>query len=243
MYIMSAVMNQSAPYQKDQFLLRFYILICYAILYFLEKRSVATHISLFYSLRNIFSIVRVQEDILFEKAKTQNRELGFLKIITKTYTLLYMDLSATYKWKDDYFLWLRFRVMLFSGRASWAASSHRAGYLPVFYLFSRYQYFHGTWVTIQITKLYAILYFFELKQKLFFAHEKRTSWEVKMAEISEVILSEEVRLSANVSFMTYFILKVQIGFCFVILHAKVVLHWQMFLLYKSWITQNMIRYP
>lgn len=107
MYIMSAVMNQSAPYQKDQFLLRFYILICYAILYFLEKRSVATHISLFYSLRNIFSIVCVQEDILFEKAKIQNRaELGFLKIITKTYTLLYMDLSATYKWKDDYFLWL-----------------------------------------------------------------------------------------------------------------------------------------
>lgn len=94
---MSAVMNQSAPYQKDQFLLRFYILICYAILCFLEKRSVATHISLFYSLRNIFSIVRVQEDILFEKAKTQNRELGFLKIITETYTLLYMDLSATYK--------------------------------------------------------------------------------------------------------------------------------------------------
>lgn len=61
--------------KKDQFLLRFYILICYAILYFLERRSFATHISLFYSLRNVFfSVVRVQEDILCWKKKSQDTE-------------------------------------------------------------------------------------------------------------------------------------------------------------------------
>lgn len=70
-YIKPAVMNQSAPNQKDQFLLSF--IFRPAMQFFIFRYMFCwTGISLFYCLKRIFSNVNFQDGILCGKAKIQN---------------------------------------------------------------------------------------------------------------------------------------------------------------------------
>lgn len=66
--------------KKDQFLFSLSDLLCNSFSIFTSKLfySVATHdISLFYCLKSIFSCVNIQEDILCQNAKIQDKENAY----------------------------------------------------------------------------------------------------------------------------------------------------------------------